>query len=150
MCRAWPGNSAGRSRGATQALAEFILGALPDGTVPAPADAAAWLAALPGDTGLTPPAHGTLCDRFLWPLNEMLEPRAPLPSRVPLLEAAWGALSLLAVADPTDAGWQRDLWISCYRIAHVMEREHSPDARQWWGRAFVGSGPGRSRTWSIC
>jgi len=44
----------------------------------------------------------------------------------------------LAAADPTHAGWQRDLWVSCYKIADVTERLQAPGAEVWWRRAYDG------------
>ncbi|KKK84198.1 hypothetical protein LCGC14_2785770, partial [marine sediment metagenome] len=78
----------GEQRGATQPLADFILGALPAWTVPPSADAPAWVAALPAETGLTAHARGRLCERLVWPLDDLLKPRAPLPSRLLYLERA--------------------------------------------------------------
>jgi hypothetical protein len=42
----------------------------------------------------------------------------------------------LAAADPSNAGWQRDLWVSCWRIADVLEKSGDPSAIQFWRRAY--------------
>ena len=113
----------GEKRGATQALGDFVLGALPEWAVPTSSDAVPWVAALPGAAGLAPAARGRLCERFLFDVNDLLEPRAPIPDRLPLLEAASNALTSLAAADPTNAGWQRDLGAAHCFVGIVLQEQ---------------------------
>lgn len=42
----------------------------------------------------------------------------------------------LAVLDPSNAGWQRDLWVACCWIADALERLGDPTALEWWQRAY--------------
>ena len=43
----------------------------------------------------------------------------------------------LAAADPSNAGWQRDLWVSYWRIADMLERSGEKEAIDWWRRAYA-------------
>jgi hypothetical protein len=42
----------------------------------------------------------------------------------------------LALADPTNAGWQRDLWVSYWRMAVMSERLNHGDAMTWCRKAY--------------
>ncbi len=42
----------------------------------------------------------------------------------------------LASSDPSNAGWQRDLMVSCWRIAAITEKSGHGDARAWYRRAY--------------
>ena len=41
----------------------------------------------------------------------------------------------LAAADPTNAGWQRDLWVSYYKTANVCEDAGDAEAPRLWRMA---------------
>ena len=42
----------------------------------------------------------------------------------------------LAASDPANAEWQRDLWVSYWRLADLCERQRkAAEARGWWRRA---------------
>ena len=43
----------------------------------------------------------------------------------------------LAAADPSNAGWQRDLWVSYWRMADMLERSGEKEAIDWWRRAYA-------------
>ena len=42
----------------------------------------------------------------------------------------------LAAADPSNAGWQRDLWVSCWKMATMAEKSGTGDALEWWRKAY--------------
>jgi hypothetical protein len=42
----------------------------------------------------------------------------------------------LAAADPSNAGWQRDLSVSYWRMADMAEKTGTADAREWWRKAY--------------
>ena len=42
----------------------------------------------------------------------------------------------LAASDPGNAGWQRDLWVSYWRMATVAERSQRDAGRPWWQKAY--------------
>jgi hypothetical protein len=44
-------------------------------------------------------------------------------------------LQRLAESDPTNAGRQRDVCISCWRMAEIAERAGTGDAGEWWCKA---------------
>ncbi len=41
----------------------------------------------------------------------------------------------LAAADPSNAGWQRDLFVSYWRMADIAEKTGTGDALEWWRKA---------------
>jgi hypothetical protein len=43
----------------------------------------------------------------------------------------------LADADPSNADWQRDLWVSYLRMAYMLERSGKKEAIDWWRRAHA-------------
>ncbi|MBM3318461.1 MAG: tetratricopeptide repeat-containing protein, partial [Candidatus Eisenbacteria bacterium] len=45
-------------------------------------------------------------------------------------------LERLAAADPSNAGWQRDLIVSYWRMADIAEKSGQDDARAWWRKAY--------------
>lgn len=42
----------------------------------------------------------------------------------------------LAAADPGNAGWQRDMWMSCWCMGLMAEQTASGEARVWWRKAY--------------
>ncbi len=42
----------------------------------------------------------------------------------------------LVAADPGNAGWQRDLVVSYWRLAQMSERANAADAPGWWRKAY--------------
>ncbi len=47
-----------------------------------------------------------------------------------------GVRERLAAADPSNAGWQRDLVVSCWRMADIAEKAGQGDAQVWWRKAY--------------
>jgi hypothetical protein len=43
----------------------------------------------------------------------------------------------LAADDPSNATWQRDLWVSYWRQADMLERSGEKEAIDWWRRAYA-------------
>jgi hypothetical protein len=44
----------------------------------------------------------------------------------------------LAEAAPDNADYARDLWVSCWRMADLAERESTPsEALAWWRQAYT-------------
>lgn len=78
-----------------------------------------------------------LCNRFQFDLNDSLENKAPLWVRLRLLECVQAALDRLCGADPSNAGWQRDLWVSHGKMAYMLERSREKGAIDWWRRALA-------------
>jgi len=58
-----------------------------------------------------------VANKFNFGLNGALEVEGHLPLRKEPLQTARGALSHLALADPSNAGWQRDLAVSHFKLA---------------------------------
>ena len=42
----------------------------------------------------------------------------------------------LALADPSNSGWQRDLFVSYSRMAMMAEQSNSGEAHEWWRKAY--------------
>ena len=43
----------------------------------------------------------------------------------------------LAASDPANAAWQRDLWVSVWRVADLCEKSgQAEEAKAWWRKAF--------------
>jgi hypothetical protein len=42
----------------------------------------------------------------------------------------------LAASDPSNAAWQRDLWVSCLKMAVLSEKSGTGDALEWWRKAY--------------
>jgi hypothetical protein len=40
------------------------------------------------------------------------------------------------LSDPSNAGWQRDLFVSYWKLADVAEKTGTGDARTWWSKAY--------------
>ncbi|MEO8497931.1 MAG: hypothetical protein ABI614_22925, partial [Planctomycetota bacterium] len=38
-------------------------------------------------------------------------------------------------SDPANAAWQRDLWVSYWRVANVLEQLGAPEAKEYWRKA---------------
>jgi tetratricopeptide (TPR) repeat protein len=64
--------------------------------------------------------QAAVANKFNFDLNDALEIEGHLPLRKELLTAAHDSLSNLAAADPSNAGWQRDLSVSHDRIGDVL------------------------------
>ena len=106
----------GVSSGATAALARHI--AL--GAVDRPNRNVSWIAALLTQPGLTDPQVASLGNRFLFDLGGAIENTADLPARQALIVAAQRACERLAAADPSNAGWQRDLFARHTKLGNVL------------------------------
>jgi NACHT domain len=122
----------GEARGATDVLAGRVLA----GDAEEPNAALALLESLLRQAEQTDfQTTANLCDRFQFELNDAIENQARLPTRRALHELNLGFLERLAGADPTNAGWQRDLWVSCYKIADLLERSEDAASLEFWRRA---------------
>lgn len=82
---------------------------------------------------------GRVANTVVFDLNDALaisgEARTEGP-RFELLRAARQSLERLAAADPSNAGWQRDLVVSCWRMADIAEKAGQSDAQIWWRKAY--------------
>ncbi len=48
-----------------------------------------------------------------------------------------GSSKLLPVAaDPSNATWHRELWVSCCRMADVAEKTANPESQPWSQRTY--------------
>jgi hypothetical protein len=77
--------------------------------------------------------HATWFKPAQWPDNAALIATS-LPCTA--AEAVERTLSRLAAADPGHAGWQRDLWVSYWRLAQMAEPTNASEARDWWRKAY--------------
>lgn len=50
-------------------------------------------------------------------------------------DEAWAIVAGGNESDPANAAWQRDLWVSYWRVANVLEQQDSEDATDYWRRA---------------
>jgi hypothetical protein len=50
-------------------------------------------------------------------------------------QARFAIAERLAAADPDNAQWQRDLYVSCWRMADLTERTDPGQALGWWRKA---------------
>ena len=51
-------------------------------------------------------------------------------------EADLAIAERLAASDPGNAQWQRDLYISYWRMADIGERTGRDDGGEWWRKAY--------------
>lgn len=116
----------------TRTLADRLLAAEADGSE----EALDWTISLLEQADLVPEITSTLCNRFQFDLNDAVETVSRLGTRLRLLEAVQSTNQRLSAADPSNAGWLRDLWVFCWRIAAIHESEGDASARQWWQRAY--------------
>jgi hypothetical protein len=65
-----------------------------------------------------------------------LEAQGDLAGALTEYRASLAIREPLAGADPTNAVWQRDLWVTCWRIANALERSGDPTAAASWQRAY--------------
>ena len=79
-----------------------------------------WTEALLDQPGLDPGTIWQLANRLQFDLDDRLANEARLGVRLGLLEATRKALAALGAADPTNAGWQRDLSVSQNKIGEVL------------------------------
>ena len=124
----------GVSSGATTALARHIsLGAVdrPNRNVP-------WIAALLTQPGLTDPQVANLGNRFLFDLGGAIENTADLPARQALITSAQRACGRLAVADASNADWQRALSVSQDSLGDVLQAQGDlAGARKAYGESLA-------------
>jgi hypothetical protein len=118
---------------ATATLAEHLLSA----GVAEQEHRLGWTASLLQAESLGQDLLNGLCNRFQFALNGKLETKAPLWIRLRLLERVQTALDSLCAADPSNAGWQRNLWVSYGRMADMLERSGEKEAIDWWRRAYA-------------
>ena len=58
------------------------------------------------------------------------------PQATELGQFALTVLQRLAESDPANGEWQRDLWVSYWRIAKLLEQQQSSDAITYWRKAY--------------
>jgi hypothetical protein len=46
-----------------------------------------------------------------------------------------GIAQRLAESDPANAGWQRNLWVSHWEVANVLEKQGNAEAKEHWRKA---------------
>ena len=68
-------------------------------------------------------------------VGDVQEAQGDLPGARAAYEASLAIRERLAAADPGNAGWQRDLWVSYWRIGSVAEQAGDDDAVEWWRKA---------------
>ncbi len=69
-------------------------------------------------------------------LNDSLGNKARLGVRLRLLEGVRESVHKITTQDPSNTSWQRDVWISCWKIPAAMERLGDSHAVDWWRRAY--------------
>lgn len=53
-----------------------------------------------------------------------------------LLQATQSVFVGLADADPSNSGWQRDLWVSYCKMAAAVEKSGTGGELEWWRKAY--------------
>ena len=109
----------GTPSGATEALARHIvLGAAvrPNRSIP-------WVAALLTQAALTDFQVANLGNRFNFDLQDAIENTADLQTRLALIEPVRQVFARLAEADPSNAGWQRNLSVSHNKVGDVLSAQ---------------------------
>ena len=102
--------------GATQVLAQQITA----GEARAKNEELNWIISLLALPKLDNGTISRLANRFQFELNAEIENRVALAARKTLLQAVLAAATVLAQADPSNAGWQRDLSVSHNKIGDVL------------------------------
>ena len=69
-------------------------------------------------------------------MGDVLVAQGDLAGALRAFQASLKIAERLAAADPSNAGWQRDLWVSYWRMAHICESTGSGDAINWWRKAY--------------
>jgi len=77
-----------------------------------------------------------LGNRFNFDLQDALANTTDLATCQSLLQSARTAQERLAATDPGNAGWQRDIWVSCWRLATMPEQQPGRNAHPWWQKAY--------------
>lgn len=102
------GLTAGEARGATSVLASLVV-----------AHRALEVVSLL-DQSIDPAHRARVGERFLFELNDALEDSAPLDRRSQVAGSAERAFNELTMADPSNAGWQRDRSVSHERVGQIL------------------------------
>lgn len=99
--------------GATRTMADYIVtGADLDPKL-------VWVTSLLDLDALSADQTGKLCNRYQFDLLDALENDAKLPVKIQLIRSTRSRLERLAAADPSNAGWQRDLVVSNLNLANI-------------------------------
>jgi hypothetical protein len=70
-------------------------------------------------------------------IGDVLSAQGDLGAALASYRASLDIIQRLAAFDPGNAGWQRDLWVSCWRMADRAEQSANPnEASTWWRRAY--------------
>ncbi len=108
--------TAGDLAGATRTLADFIL----TGPELEPDPELEWVTSLLELDELSSEQVHRLCDRYQFDLRDALENDARLPVKLQLVRAGAASAGAAGGADPTNAGWQRDLSVSHEQVGDVL------------------------------
>lgn len=68
--------------------------------------------------------------------GDVLRDQGDLAGALAAYREALAVRQRLAAADPSNAGWQRDLMVSCCKMATMAEQSGSGEAAQWWRKAY--------------
>ena len=68
-------------------------------------------------------------------LGDLATAQGNLPEAQRLFGESLRIAQRLAESDPANAAWQRDLWVSYWRVAKVLEQIGSADAMMYWRKA---------------
>jgi hypothetical protein len=96
----------------------------------------AWILSLLDEPALAAEERAAICDRYHFELLDALENDAPLGTRLAVVKRTNETLQQLCRQDPGNAGWQRDLWVSYWRMAAMTEQMGRGDAQPWWRKAY--------------
>jgi len=69
-------------------------------------------------------------------VGDVLVAQGNLPGALEAFRRSLALRERLAAADPGNAGWQRDLWVSYWRLAQMAEPTNASEARDWWRKAY--------------
>ena len=68
-------------------------------------------------------------------LGDLATAQGNLPEAQRLFGESLRIRQRLAESDPANAAWQRDVWVSHWRIANVLEQQGSDEALASWRKA---------------
>jgi len=108
--------SAAENTGATRALAAHIVA----GQERDRNEGLAWVTSLVDLDGIEATTSGALCHRLIFDLHDALVSETRLGTQLTLLQAGRATLERLAVSNPANARWERDLSVSHNRIGDVL------------------------------
>ena len=66
----------------------------------------------------------------------MLQAQGDLAGALREYRALMTITERLSASDPSNVGWQRDLAVSCWKIASALEKSGDASALTWWRRTY--------------